>query len=252
MARRLGWLGPAVVAVGIAAAAVGVWFMVRNKPTPGEVIDTLPLDARAKLVVRAEQGGERSFVELHVDDTLRWRALVPRYAGRPGAPGIAWTEGAVSVRVVRDGKPEIFAVSMRDASKVGGIHLSPDRGALRADARGPVTLTDHLRSYEVIAGEGWNQLVAIDLRLGKVLWSRELGPAPIDAGGVDGGLVWLEQAGKRRFFDVFIGKENRQMELIGPPPTDGVAPTDPGTPDRDQMQPPPAPAEPATSASKSM
>jgi hypothetical protein len=211
MARRLGWLGPVIVLVGVAVAALGVWFMITSKPTPGEVIDTFVVDPHTSIVVRAEQGGDRSFVELSADNEVRWQALIPRYAGRKGNPGVAWSPVAVSVRVIRDERAEIFAVSMQDASKLGGIHLAAEHGPIARDATGPLTLTDHVRSYEIISGPDWHQLAAIDLNLGEPLWKRELGPAPIEAAAVEGGLVWVQQRGVKRHFRVFNGAEDATM-----------------------------------------
>jgi len=243
MARRLGWLGPAILALGVAVGALGVWYMIRARPAVGAKIDEFPIDGRARLVVRAEDGGDRSFVELHVGDEMRWRAMVPTYAGRPGAPTIAWNDEVISVRVVRDGKPEIFALRRDDASKVGGIHLVKDRSPVVTPATGPLTVHDGKRSYELIAGEGWQLLVAVDLRIGKVIWQRELATTPITQAAIERGHVWVEQGGKKRFFDVYSGKENRSAELIGPPPEDGVPPTWPAV-DPDQVAPDPTPASP--------
>jgi hypothetical protein len=231
--RRLGLLGPIIVIAGLVIGGLGVWFMISNRPAAGVVIDEIQLDARAKLVVRAEAGGERSFVELHVDNDVKWQALVPLYAGRPGIPGIAWTDKVVSVRVVRDHKAEVFAIAMQDSSKLGGIHLSPDKGPIKVDASGPVTLTDHVRSYEIVSGEGWHQLSAVALELGKIVWTRDLGPAQVEAGGIEQGFVWIQQGTSKRWFNVFTGKEDRSMDKIGPPPQGGAPPPWPATPDRD-------------------
>jgi hypothetical protein len=214
---RLGWLGPLLVLVAIAVAGAGVYLMVVNKPKPGEVIETVTVDATTKIVVRAEAGGDRSFVELHSGDDLVWQALVPTYAGKPGKSGIAWSDVAVSVRVVRDHKAEVFALARRDANKLGGVHLATDKGPIKLDPPGPITLSDHLRSYELVAGEGWNELTAIDLRNGAKLWTIELGAAPVTAGEVRGGLVVLTQGGNQRYFKVFTGKEDRSSETTGIP-----------------------------------
>ena len=207
MARqRLGWLGPAIVLVGAAVAAVGVWYMVSVKPVAGPVIDTLVVDDHRALVVRGETGGDRAFVELRDDERVLWQALVPHYAGRAGASGIAWGATAVSVRVIRDGHAELFALALHDASKLGGMRLAPEHGPVQEDPASPVTLTDHVRSYEVVAGPDWHQLVAIELKVGHALWSRELGSAPVRAGGVEGDLVWIDQSpGGRRCFHVITG-----------------------------------------------
>jgi hypothetical protein len=207
MARHLGWLGPAIVLVGAGAAGLGVWYMIAAKPVPGDPIDTLAIDTTRSIVVRREAGGDHAFVELRDGDELRWQAFVPHYAGRVGAPGIAWSARAVSIRVDRDGRAEVFAVAMSDAHKLGGMRLAPDHGPVPRDPSGPVTLTDHVRSYEIVAGADWHQLVAIDLDTGKALWKTELGRTPIDSGGVDHEVVWIEQAGVRRSFESDSGAE---------------------------------------------
>lgn len=207
MARsRLGWLGPAIVGTGAAVAAVGVWYMVHARPVAGAVIEAIAIDDRRALVVRDEVGGKRAFVELREGDAVVWQALVPRYGGRPGAPGIAWSPVAVSVRVIRDGHAELFALAMHDASKLGGMRLAPDHGPIAEPQEGPVTLTDHVRSYEVVSGADWHQLVAIDLASGHALWARELGPAPVRAGGVAEGRVWIDQGDGPHAFAALSGR----------------------------------------------
>jgi hypothetical protein len=205
MQQRFGWLGPAIVGVGAAVAALGVWYMIHARPRVGAVIDSVPIDDHHVLVVRAEASGERAFVELREDDEVKWQALVPRYGGHAGATGLAWSPTAVSVRVIRDGHAELFAIAMHDASKLGGMRLAPEHGPVVTDPPGPVTLTDHIRSYEIVSGPDWHQLVATDLTTGKALWKQELGPAPVRAGGVGAGVVWIEQAGGRAAFAVTSG-----------------------------------------------
>jgi hypothetical protein len=210
MRSRLGWLGPAIVLVGAAVAAAGVWYIVHARPLAGAVIDTLAIDDHRALVVRAEAGaGDRAFVELRDQDRVVWQALVPHYAGRPGAPGIAWGPTAVSVRVVRNGRAELFALAMHDASKLGGMRLAPEHGPVVDDPDSLVTLTDHLRTYEVVSGPNWHQLVAIDLTSGRALWSRELGTAPVRAGGVTGAIVWIDQGTGRTCFGALTGAADR-------------------------------------------
>jgi hypothetical protein len=171
------------------------------------VIDTIPIDGRRALIVRAEAGGDRAFVELHDGDALVWQALVPHYAGRPGRPGIAWSPTAVSVRVVRDGHAEIFALAMHDAAKLGSLRLAPDHGPIIDAPEGPVTLTDHQRSYEVVSGPDWHQLVAIDLSTGRGLWSRELGKPAVHGGGIAYGVVWIDQGSGPEYFRARSGAD---------------------------------------------
>jgi hypothetical protein len=203
---RLGWLGPAIVLVGMAVAGVGVWYMVRARPVAGALIDRFAIDEQRALVVRGEAtGGERSFIELHDGERLVWQAMVPRYAGTPGNQAISWSPFAISVRVIRDGRAEVFAIAMRDGSKLGGIRLAPDRGPVVCEPGSPITLTDHQRSYEIVSGAGWHQLVAIDLGTGKALWARDLGTASVRGGGVAGPTVWIDQGTPRQCFTALTG-----------------------------------------------
>lgn len=202
---RLGWLGPAIVLVGAIVAAVGVWYMVAAKPRPGAVIDTLAIDDGISLVVLAEANGERNFVELRRGETTLWQAYIPPYAGRPGAPGIAWNEKALTVRVLRSGRAEIFALAMRDGSKLGGFRLAPNHTDPIRTTNGPVTLTNHVQAFEVVAGADWQQLVGVDLATGEGLWRQELGIEPVTAGGATRDQVWIEQGGRTRTFDALTG-----------------------------------------------
>jgi hypothetical protein len=204
---HLGWLGPVIVVAGAAVAAVGVWYVVTAKPVAGAVIDTIDIDGASSIVVRGQDGGDHNFVEMRDGDAVRWQAFVPHYAGRPGAPGIAWSPTAVSIRIVRNGRAEVFAVASADGSKLGGLGLAPDHGPMVVQTSGPVTLTDHVRSYELVEGPDWHQLVTIDLASGKGLWKVELGARPVTDGGIAGSDVWISQGARRRSFDGATGTE---------------------------------------------
>ena len=206
--RALGLLGPILVIAGAAIAAVGTWYAISARPQPGEVIDTFVIDPNAKIVIRGEAGGKRSFVELHEQGTLKWQALIPSYAGAPGRPGVAWSDGAITVRVDRDGgRAEVFAFSRANAARLGALRLAQAREPIHIHPAGPITLTDHVRSYELIGGADWHMLIAIDLGTGEGVWKAELGKSPITAGGVESHAVWVEQAGHRRSFDAKTGRE---------------------------------------------
>lgn len=204
---RLGWLGLAIVLLGVVIAGLMTWFMVVSRPEAGAVIDTIALDRGQSLVVRAETGGENNFVELRDGEKVLWQSFVPRYAGRAGAPGIAWSETAISVRVQRSDRAEVFAIARANGSKLGGFKLAPGKSAAVIQTSGPVTLTDHVRSYEVVSGVGWAQLVAFDLGSGEPRWKQDLDGTLIEAGGVDGEFVWIRQAGRTRRFRAVDGSE---------------------------------------------
>jgi hypothetical protein len=207
MARRLGWLGPIIVIVGAIIAGVASWYVLTARPKAGEVIDRIAID-NGEIVIRAEQGGKRSFIELHEKGALKWQALIPTYAGAPGRPAVAWGERAITVRVDRDsGRAEVFAFSRSTASRLGALRLAQNHEPIRIHRDGPITLTDHVRSYELVGGANWHELIAIDLKTGEGVWRAVLGAAPITAGGVEAGKVWIEQAGTRRWFDATTGRE---------------------------------------------
>lgn len=212
MTRRLGWLGPIIVLVGAAAAAFGIWWMSQARSHAGKYVDVFALDGDTALVVRDEVSSTRSFLELrHFDGAVAWQAMVPPYAGRPGAPGLAASRDAASVRVVRNGAAEVFGMAMRNASKLGGFKLASDRPA---DASGhtlpaAVTLTDLRYSFELVGQQvsprapnvqPWAAIAAVNLANGKKQWDVDLGAAPITAAGISDGAIWVQQGGAIRGF----------------------------------------------------
>ncbi|HEY1552344.1 MAG TPA: hypothetical protein VGG28_31170 [Kofleriaceae bacterium] len=205
---RLGWLGPAIVATGAAVACVGLWYMIHARAKPGDVIDTLTLGPDQRLVIRNEaDGGERSFVELHEGSATKWEALIPHYVGTHLRPAVAWSPTSVTFRVQRGGRAEVFALAVNTALKLGGFRLAPEHEPNHTPEVGPITLSDQQRSYEFIGGDGWHQMVSVDLKTGDPLWKVELGAKPITDGGVSNGLVWVVQNGAKRSFDATNGVE---------------------------------------------
>ena len=217
--RRLGWLGPVLVAIGITVAGLGVLYMVRAKPVPGAIIDTIAIDPTASFVIRGEDGGERSFIELHVrnadgTDDLRWQALIPHYAGGPGRPAVAWSKAAMSVRVERDNREDVWALAMDNAQKAGVLHLAPEREPIAPqlafakpeEATVPLTLHDGVRSYELVGGPGWHEMIAIDLASGKALWKIELGAELVTRAEIVGGQIDLWQGEEHRRINALNGR----------------------------------------------
>jgi len=201
------YLGIIIVATGAAIAAGMIWFVIHVRPEPGAVIDRMTVAPNTEIVIRAEDGSDRDFIELHENGKLKWQALIPHYAGSPGRPAIAYGPTAVTVRVSRDGHAEVFAFSTQSAEKIGGYRIAAEHEPIATHPDGPITLTDHVRAYELAAGPGWHQIAAIDLATGKGQWKRELGGQTITDGGVDATGVWLVQGGKRRLLDAATGAD---------------------------------------------
>jgi hypothetical protein len=208
---RMRWLGPTILAVGLAGGGAGIWYMVHARPHAGAVIDTFQVDPDSQLVIRAEAGGDRSFLELDRKGATVWQALIPHYIGEKGRPAIAWNDLAVTVRVERGGKAEVFALAMPNAEKLGGFRLAPEYEPIKTLPRGPITVTDHIRSYEIVGGEKWHQLVAIELRTGKALWKADLGHWEVQDAGVQNPYVWVIQSGQKRYYNVLNGNEDRSL-----------------------------------------
>lgn len=208
---RLGWLGPVIVIVGAAVAGVGAWYVVHARPHAGAVIDTIQIDPDSQFVIRAEDGGDRSFLELQRKGETVWQAMIPHYAGAQGRPAIAWSDVAVTVRVERSGKAEVFALAMHDSAKLGGFRLAPEREPIKTQKTGPITLTDHIRSYELVGGDKWHELVAVELRTGKALWKADLGHWEVQDAGVTLPYVWVVQANQKRYYNVLNGNEDRSL-----------------------------------------
>lgn len=206
---RLGYLGPAIVVVGAAVAGIGAWYVVQARPQPGDVIAAFDAGSAGRFVLRREVMGERAFIERRQADRVLWQALIPHYAGAALRPAIAWGSIAVTVRVERGGRAEVFALAMRDGKKLGGFRLAPEHEPIATQPIGPITLTDHERSYELVGGADWHEIVGIDLATGQALWKTALGRAPISDGGIDGDHIWLIQDGRNRTFDAATGAESK-------------------------------------------
>jgi len=204
---RLGFLGPAIVIVGAVVAGLAIWFLQTVRPEAGAVIDTIAIDAHHSLVLRKETKSNRSMIELREGTEVKWQALIPHYAGAPGRPAVAWSDKAVTVRVERDGRAEVFAFAMQNSQKLGTFRLAIEHEPITTHAEGPITMTDHARSYELVGGPDWHQLVAVDILHGGGVWKADLGTAPITAGGVEGGKVWVQQGPRLRTFDALTGLE---------------------------------------------
>jgi hypothetical protein len=207
MARRLGWIGPAIVLVGIAGAIAMTWFWRASEPVPGDTIDELDC-AGGKLVVRAERGGDRAFVEMHAGNELKWQGLIPHYPGSRGRPAVACGSDVVTVRVERGGRAEVFGFAVASGQKAGGYRLATEHEPIHVEPTGPITLTDHRRSYEIVGGAGWHQLIAVDLSSGEGVWKADLGPDPVTDGGLHDARVWIRQGARERTFDPETGRES--------------------------------------------
>jgi hypothetical protein len=216
---RLGWLGPALLAVGVAAGLLGVYVMKTSRPEPGPVYDVIAIDAEFAILIRGEDdGGKRHFVQLvHRTRGIEWTAMVPHYAGGTGMPAVAWADNAISVRVERGGAEELWSFSTLDATKLGQLSLAPyalGKALVVADGRSEViTETDGARAFQVIDGTEGTRVVAFDVKRGAHLWTRDFARLPIKAlRAHDDALKVTTSDGAIHWVDPLTGDPDRDVD----------------------------------------
>jgi len=194
------WLAPILLGLGLAVGSLGVWWMMRARPAPGAYIDLLAVSRNSAVAVRSERGNDRAFVELIDGGRVRWQAHVPHYQDPPDGVGIAASVNSVAVRIVRQGRPEVFALSPLDADKLGSIALATD--AKRPSPDGytlprVTTVSDGHTTYELCGAEGdWIKVFAFSLKDGRLLWRKDVPPAAyLDAAAGAGRLTMWSQGG---------------------------------------------------------
>ena len=188
------WLAPSLLALGIAVGAVGVWFMLHARPHAGAYYEVFAIDDRLAVALRHEDGSERSFVELvERGRGVRWQALIPPYAGRTDAPGIAASPTAITVRVHRNGKDELWALSTEDADKLGQVGLIPGDPRAGAKPPGVITVSDVKQSFELVGDDAHQTAVtAIELADGRAQWRVDLGAIDVKDAWLDARALWIQ------------------------------------------------------------
>jgi len=200
------WLAPGVVITGVVIAGAGIWYWRHAQPVMGAEIDRIDCGG-ATIIVSAEKSSDRSFVELHdPNDRVVWQALIPHYAGSKGRPAIACGATAATVRVERSGRAEVFGFFSQQGDKIGAFRLAPEHEPITTQP-GPITMTDHLRSYEFVGGADWHQVIAVDLNTGKGVWKTDLGPEPVTGASLAAGRLRVQQAGHERVIELASGRD---------------------------------------------
>src|SRR5262249_20584705 len=126
---------------------------------------------------------------------------------------------AITVRIERGGRAEVFALTRGEAARLPGYRLAVEHEPITTQPTGPLTLSDHVRSYELVGGSDWHQLIAVDLSDGVGVWKTDLGPAPVTGGGLEDGAVWIDQGERHRMFSVLTGREETSVTVSNPAQT---------------------------------
>jgi hypothetical protein len=183
-ARRIrGWIAVVIFVVLSALGVTGAWYLLGQRPAPGDIVELVNIDGDFAVAVRAlRRDSDRSFLSMFERQRgERWGGLIPRYPGKDGArTGVAATAEVVTVRTVSSGQPTIMAFAARRGQKIGRVELLGERQD-RAGKGLPLTAVSTLvgagESFEFFGEDGtWAELFALDLTAGLVRWRSDLGP----------------------------------------------------------------------------
>ncbi len=191
MARNGRIVVAVVLTIALSLGALGSWWLVQARPRPGDYVDLLALPDGGAVVIRRERGTDHAFVEVRSRDRLRWRGLVPRYAGAPGAIAVAASPSVVTVRVARGGHPHLFAFDTATGAKIASFDLAEDAPSdpHAYTLPGLATVSEGERALEVLGRPGGGaRLILVELRERRLAWKVDL-PAPPDAAWLDGDQV---------------------------------------------------------------
>jgi hypothetical protein len=208
-----------VMALGLGLGGVGAWWVVHARPRPGEFIDVLATNEGA-VVVRREQASDRAFLEVYDGSRLRWRGMVPRYAGKPGALGVAASRRSVTVRVVRAGHPYLFAFDADTGNKVDSFDLLPPSAPPDEDAYtlpGVATVSDGTRGAEILAAPGGGtQIIGVALDERRLAWKKTLAGTATDA-WITGDTLVVQLGADRHALKLADGAETPAPAGAPPP-----------------------------------
>lgn len=173
-----------VMALGLSLGGLGAWWVVHARPRPGDFIDVLATPDGA-VVVRRERSSDNTFLEVYDGPSLRWRGMVPRYAGRPGALAVAASRRTITVRVARGGHPYLFTFDAGTGSKIDSFDLVPDAPPDETAYTLPTvaTVSDGVRGAEVLAvpGGGGTLVIGTALDERRLAWKTTLAGVATDA-----------------------------------------------------------------------
>jgi outer membrane protein assembly factor BamB len=188
-----------VMSLGLTLGGIGAWWVVHARPRPGEFIDALATPDGA-VVVRKERSSDRAFLEVYDGTHLRWRGMVPRYAGHPGVIAVAASPRSITVRVVRGGHPFVFAFDAATGAKLDLFDLTPGTSPDPSGHTMPTVATvgDGHHSVELVtAAGGGSEIFGLDLEQRRLMWRRPLADRPEGAAWV-GDLIVLRYGGGGR------------------------------------------------------
>lgn len=200
-----------VLALGFGLGALASWFLVGARPQPGAFVDAVVTPDGA-LAIRHEHASDRGFFELwRIDDGRLqrvWSGMVPHYAGRPGVIAAAATRAVATVRVIRGGRPHLFAFDLIHGAKLASFELDREGPADPTVWSLPTVATvgADQHAIEVIGtGGGGSALIGVDLGRRALVWRRALPWTPARV-WIDGERVGATDAGHQVGFALATGE----------------------------------------------
>lgn len=200
-----------VMGLGLVLGGIGAWWVVHARPRPGEFIDVLATREGA-VVVRKEKASAHAFLEVYDGSHLRWRGMVPHYAGRPGAVAIAASRRSVTVRVVRRGHPYVFAFDAGTGAKIDSFDLTPeapaDANAYTLPTVATVSDGDLGRGAEILATPGGKDTLVIGVALDerRLAWNKTVPGVASDA-WITGDTLVVQAGTARHAFALVDGAD---------------------------------------------
>ncbi|MCE9576371.1 MAG: hypothetical protein K8W52_24700 [Deltaproteobacteria bacterium] len=202
------WLAPTLLGIGVTVGVLGIWVMVSARVHAGAYFEVLATDGPYAVALRHQDDSPRVFLELiEIGHGVRWQAMVPPYAGTPTAPGLAASPNAITVRVRRDGRDELWAMATRDAEKLGQLGLEPGAAAPGVLPPAVVTVADNVQSFEFAgAPDRATTIVGIELAIGSPKWRIELGKVSVRGAWLDDKTLWIDTGAAPLAIDRATGK----------------------------------------------
>lgn len=173
-----------VMGLGLVLGVIGAWWVVHARPHPGDFIDVLAVPEGA-IVVRKEKASEHSFLEVYDGSHLRWRGMIPHYAGHVGVPAIGASHRSITVRVVRRNHPYVFAFDAATGAKIDSFDLTPEAPPDPNAYTLPTVATVSARGLgaEILATPGGKDTLVIGVALDerRLAWKRTIPGVATDA-----------------------------------------------------------------------
>jgi hypothetical protein len=173
------------------------------------------------VVVRKEAKSANAFLEVYDGSRLRWRGMIPPYAGRPGVIAVAASMRSVTVRVARYGHPYIFAFDAGTGAKIDSFDLVPDAPADPAAYTLPTvaTVSNGVHGAELLAAPGGagTMVIGVALNERRLAWKKTIAGVPATDAWIIGDTLVVQAGPVRHAFALLDGADREPPTGDAPP-----------------------------------